>query len=344
MASVDDRSPQHSMMTEHSQSRKRKRTEENGQQSYVSPAPFAVPFEDDDDYDLNKPLLVEDIRAGKVKRPIRIYMDGICDLFHSGHSKAFLQAKNMFYNVHLIVGLCSDKLTHKYKGFTVLSDEERYDAVSHCRYVDEIVRDAPWVVTPEYLKRYKIDFVAHDDVPYKSADHDDVYKEIKEMGRFLATERTEGISTSDLIARVIRDYDNYVRRNLKRGYTREEMNVSLIKEKELKAKAKLGEIKDNIIQKWEEKSREIIGGFLDMFGRDGRLKTWLEDKSVDMQTVISRALSPSPTHSGSIDEFSYDPEISGDDSDTEATTSKSQDVQIDDDDSDDSPTTKISRN
>jgi hypothetical protein len=24
-----------------------------------------VPFEDDDDYDLNKPLLVEDIRAGK---------------------------------------------------------------------------------------------------------------------------------------------------------------------------------------------------------------------------------------------------------------------------------------
>lgn len=75
----------------------------------------------------------------------------------------------------------------------------------------------------------QIDFVAHDDVPYKSADHDDVYKEIKEMGRFLPTERTEGISTSDLIARVIRDYDNYVRRNLKRGYTREEMNVSLIK-------------------------------------------------------------------------------------------------------------------
>ena len=42
-------------------------------------------------------------------------------------------------------------------------------------------------------------------------------------------------------------------------------------EKELRAKAKLGEIKDNIIQKWEEKSRDIIGGFLDMFGRDGTL-------------------------------------------------------------------------
>ena len=338
MASVDDRSPQHSMSIDYNQSRKRKRTEENGQKSNVSPAPFAVPFEDDDDYDLDKPLLVEDIKGGKVKRPIRIYMDGICDLFHSGHSRAFLQAKNMFDNVHLIVGLCSDELTHKYKGFTVLSDEERYDAVSHCRYVDEIVRDAPWVVTPEHLKRYKIDFVAHDEVPYKSADHDDVYKDIKEMGRFLPTQRTEGISTSDLIARVIRDYDNYVRRNLKRGYTREEMNVSLIKEKELRAKAKLGEIKDNIIQKWEEKSRDIIGGFLDMFGRDGTLKTWLEDKSLGMQTAISRALSPSPSHSGSADEFSFDPEISGDESDTEA---RGKVVRMEDDDE---PSAKITRN
>lgn len=64
-----------------------------------------------------------------------------------------------------------------------------------------------------------------------------------------------------------------------------------------------------------------------------------------MQTAISRALSPSPTHSGSIDEFSYDPEISGDESDTEATTSKNEDVQIDDGSNDDGePSIKMSRN
>lgn len=52
--------------------------------------------------------------------------------------------------------VCSDDMTHKYKGFTVMNEDERYDAVSHCRYVDEIVRDAPWTLTPEFLTKHRV--------------------------------------------------------------------------------------------------------------------------------------------------------------------------------------------
>lgn len=34
-----------------------------------------------------------------------------------------------------------------------------------CRWVDEVIPDAPWVINQEFLDKNKIDFVAHDSLP-----------------------------------------------------------------------------------------------------------------------------------------------------------------------------------
>ncbi|XP_026230841.1 phosphate cytidylyltransferase 1, choline, alpha a isoform X2 [Anabas testudineus] len=281
------------------------------------PAPFADELEPAEGKPYKRVSMEEAQRGTPPDRPVRVYADGIFDVFHSGHARALMQAKCLFPNTHLIVGVCSDDLTHKYKGFTVMNEDERYDAVTHCRYVDEVVRNAPWTLTPEFLTKHRIDFVAHDDIPYSSAGSDDVYQHIKEAGMFAPTQRTEGISTSDIITRIVRDYDVYVRRNLQRGYTAKELNVSFINKYHLqervdKVKRKVRDVEEkskefvqkveeksiDLIQKWEEKSREFIGNFLQMFGPEGALKHMLKEGKGRMLQAISPRHSPSssPTH------------------------------------------------
>ena len=60
-------------------------------------------------------------------------------------------------------------------------------------------------------------------------DSDDVYAFVKNQGCFLPTNRTDGVSTSDLITRIVKDYDQYLRRNLERGVTAKELGIGFFK-------------------------------------------------------------------------------------------------------------------
>ncbi|XP_050260258.1 choline-phosphate cytidylyltransferase 1-like [Quercus robur] len=193
------------------------------------------------------------------ERPVRVYADGIYDLFHFGHARALEQAKKLFPNTYLLVGCCNDELTHKYKGKTVMNEKERYESLRHCRWVDEVIPDAPWVLTQEFIDKHQIDYVAHDSLPYADASGagNDVYEFVKSIGKFKETKRTDGISTSDIIMRILKDYNQYVMRNLARGYTRKDLGVSYVKEKRLRVNMGLKKLQERV-KKQQEKVGEKI--------------------------------------------------------------------------------------
>ncbi|MBW0548026.1 hypothetical protein O181_087741, partial [Austropuccinia psidii MF-1] len=146
------------------------------------------------------------INPPPLDRPIRIYADGVYDLFHYGHALQLRQCKLFFPEVYLMVGVCSDELVRKYKASPVMTSAERYESVSNCKWVDEVIEDAPWQVDAEFLEKYKIDYVAHDEEPYASLDSEDVYAYVKSQGKFLPTRRTDGVSTSELLQRIVGGY------------------------------------------------------------------------------------------------------------------------------------------
>jgi len=91
----------------------------------------------------------------------------------------------------------------KHKGPPVFSNEERYKIVRGIKWVDEVIEDAPYVTTIETLDKYNCDFCAHGDDITMTADGVDTYQIVKDLGRYKEFKRTAGVSTTDLVGRML---------------------------------------------------------------------------------------------------------------------------------------------
>jgi choline-phosphate cytidylyltransferase len=112
---------------------------------------------------------------------------------------------------------------------------------------------------------------------------------------FAATQRTEGVSTSDIICRLVRDYDMYVRRNLARGYSAQDLNVGFIKKNQLEFQSKMNTVKSKFrtyeeesktfMERWEDRSKEYIHSFIGLFEKSGVLHLLQRSQSPFMPTI-----------------------------------------------------------
>lgn len=79
----------------------------------------------------------------------------------------------------------------------------RYDAVAACKWVDEIVPGAPYVTSLDVMDKYNCDVCIHGDDLVTTPDGHDTYQAIKDAGRFKTVPRTEGVSTTALVRRML---------------------------------------------------------------------------------------------------------------------------------------------
>ncbi|KAG0522971.1 hypothetical protein BDA96_07G083200 [Sorghum bicolor] len=139
------------------------------------------------------------------KRPVRVYMDGCFDLMHYGHANALRQAKLL--GDQLVVGVVSDEEIVANKGPPVLSMEERLTLVSGLKWVDEVIPNAPYEITEEFMNtlfnKYNIDYIIHGDDPCLLPDGTDAYALAKKVGRYKQIKRTEGVSSTDIVGRIL---------------------------------------------------------------------------------------------------------------------------------------------
>jgi choline-phosphate cytidylyltransferase len=99
----------------------------------------------------------------------------------NSHALQLRQAKLSFPTVHLMVGvfpdeICGSKVPHV----------ERCELVRHCRWVDEVIGEAPFTVNEGFMGARKIDYVGVEEGISVDPGYDMVrvkaYDELKRLG------------------------------------------------------------------------------------------------------------------------------------------------------------------
>jgi cytidyltransferase-like protein len=146
-----------------------------------------------------------------------IYCDGVFDMLHRGHMEQFRKAHgSVAGGVRLFVGVVNDADATQYKRKPIMSEDERYAAVESCKYVHAVIRDSPTIhasseigekkktVTEQMIEDYHLHYFAvgkEYEVPKEGKV--DYYECPRKLGMIKYTSRTEGVSTSTVIARIV---------------------------------------------------------------------------------------------------------------------------------------------
>ena len=79
----------------------------------------------------------------------RVYADMVADLFHYGHVEFLRKAREL--GTYLIAGIVTDDVAELSKKKPILTMEERVTSVAGCKYVDQVLPNAPWRIDRAWI-------------------------------------------------------------------------------------------------------------------------------------------------------------------------------------------------
>lgn len=139
-----------------------------------------------------------------------IYCDGIFDMFHYGHIEHLRKAKNLYDDVYLMVGVVNDKDAEGYKRQPIMNENIRYELVKSIIYVDKVIKNAPMVMTKEFMDSNNIDFIVHSFSNDNDLSNQNIYFEYpRKINKMIELPYTKGISTTNIINNNFNDINNW---------------------------------------------------------------------------------------------------------------------------------------
>ncbi len=138
------------------------------------------------------------------QKRVVVYTDIAGDMLHAGHMAFFKKARA--FGDYFIVGILADDVIEGYKRQPVLTLEERVAMLEGCKYIDEVIVAPPLRLTQEMIDKYNITYVVRGDDFSPELLHDQ-YPLAIEKGILRFVPYTKGISTTDIIRRIVTRYN-----------------------------------------------------------------------------------------------------------------------------------------
>ena len=133
------------------------------------------------------------------KKPRTVFIEGVWDMMHYNHIEFMVEAAAM--GERLVVGVVTDYWASTYKRAPIMTEQERLRTVQALPFVDEaFLFDGPY--TAELHKKVCARLGA-DIVVYGSDGFKEYYQPSIDAGRFVRTQYRPGISTTELIKRIL---------------------------------------------------------------------------------------------------------------------------------------------